>query len=193
MVAQQGDTRTWRNHAREAEGRGAVDAHGFLDDGVDVREVFDLGEGGDCVDVWEGSVEFFLELLNNVGMLQDVVEECTRCVGRGVRAGDELGEGFGSEFFTAKLVAVFVAAFHEASEEVDAVGGLLETCIDTGNGDTGKVLNGFHTLREERVWKVLCVRLYGWEASDGAESELVSRPHISLGNRGIPRDFTTSV
>lgn len=57
VVVEEGDAGAGGDDAGEAEGGGAVDAHCFFDDGVEVGEVADLGEGGDGVDVWNRGVQ----------------------------------------------------------------------------------------------------------------------------------------
>ncbi|KAL9062722.1 MAG: hypothetical protein Q9157_008684, partial [Trypethelium eluteriae] len=101
---------------------------------------------------------------------EDVIEDGAGGVGGGVRAGDELGEGFGGELFAPELRAFFVAAFHEAGEQVDAVdlGGVVEAVFDAGVGDAGEVFDGFDALAEEGVGEVFGVGFELGEAAEGA-------------------------
>lgn len=168
------DGYTWAaggNHAGQTEGGRGMDAHCFLDNGVEVGEVFDLGKGRHLVWVHDRGVEFLLELRDYVRILEAVVEQRAGGVGRGVAACDELGEGFGGEFLAAELCAGFVAAFHEAGEEVDAVRGVVEALVYTRDGDAGEVFDGRDALREEGVREVFGVGLELGEAAEGSEVE----------------------
>lgn len=121
----------------------------FLDHGV--RGNFDV--------LGEGFVQGLVELGENVRGGHAPVEDGTGGVGGGVRAGDQLGEGLGGQFGAFKLVTVSVLALHKAGKQIHTgvVGHnlRLETLVDTGNGDTGKVLNGLQTFGEEAVRDVL--------------------------------------
>ncbi|CAG8505958.1 6179_t:CDS:2, partial [Scutellospora calospora] len=124
---------------------GAVDAKGFLDAHV--------------------------EFLDARRVHEHVEEQGAGGVGGGVGAGDQLGEGLGGEFGAAEFLTLLVFAFHEAGEEVDTVDlaslGGLEAHVDTGNGDTGEVLDGFNALGEEWVHEVLGVWLDPGNAANG--------------------------
>jgi hypothetical protein len=105
-----------------------------------------------------------------------VVQQCTGRVRRRVTAGDELGQGFSGEFFAAERLARFVAAFHEAGEQVDAFCvGLFETRGYAGDGYAGETLDCFDAAGEEGVRDVFCVGLELGEAADGSVGVLDGR------------------
>lgn len=63
-----------------------------------------------------------------------MVEQCAGGVGRGVAAGDELGQGLGGEFGAAEGVPGFVAGGDEVGEEVYTGGGVGETVVYARDG-----------------------------------------------------------
>lgn len=119
----------------------------------------------------KGFIQSLAQLGENVRGGHAPVEDGTGGVGCGVGAGDQLGEGLGGQFGAFKLVTVSVLAFHEAGEKIhtSVVGHnlRLEPLADTGDGNTGKVLNGFQTFGEEAVRDVLGEGDERWHAAQG--------------------------
>lgn len=122
--------------ARETERGGGVDTHGFLDDHLDIGQVLDLLEDGDILAGRYCSVNLLLQLLDNFRVLETVEEEGAGCVGGCVGAGNQLGQSFSSKFFAVQLLSFLVLALHEAAKKIDTVGRVIESLLDTGNGDT---------------------------------------------------------
>lgn len=146
------------HQARQAEGAGAVDAQGLIDDVLQVGEVLDglvAGHAGG-----DAGVELLLQLGQHAGGAEDPVQQGAGGVGGGVGAGDQLREGLGGQLAAAEGLAVGVLALHEAGEEVDAVGvGVVEALAHARDGDAGEVLDRLDALAEEGVGQVFGVGL----------------------------------
>ena len=107
----------------------------------------------------EGVVQGLAQLGDNVWGDHTPVEDGTGGVGGGVGASNQLSQGLGGQFGAFKLVTVFVLALHKAGEQIHTgvVGHNLglQTLVDTGDGDTSKVLDSLQTFVEEAVRDVL--------------------------------------
>ena len=166
------DLNAWsgRHNTRQTLAGSAVDPEGFLDAHVEVGQILDLLVGRDVVGR-QRLVELGLQFLDAFRVHEHVEEQGAGGVGSGVRARDQLGEGFGREFCAAEFLAVFVLAFHEAGEQVDAVDlaalGGFEAGVNAGDGDSGEVLDCFDALCEEGVHEVFGVGLDPRNAADG--------------------------
>ena len=158
-----------RDLTGETDAGGGVVAEGFVDDSLQVRKVLDHVVGRHVNFSEDVGVELGLELLHDTGGADGVEEEGAGRVGGGVGAGDELGQGLGGEFFAAERLALFVAAFHQALQEILAGfgRGVVKAGLDAGDGDTGQVLDGGETLGEESVGDVLGEGLEGGVDAEG--------------------------
>ena len=160
-----------------------MDAHSFLDDVLDVGEVFDGVVAGDAFT--DFVIEFFLQFLEDARCAHDPVEDGTGRVGGGIGTCDELSECFSREFLAAELLATGVFALHEAGEEVDAADvRIFKPLIYTGDGDAGEVFDGLDTLAEELVWEVLGVGFQLGEATECARDFAATVEYLNGGGGG---------
>lgn len=88
-------------------------------------------------------------------------------VAGGVASGDELRQSFSGKLFTTELLSLLVTTFHEAGQKVDSVGGVVQSLVDSSNGNPGQVLDGLDAVGEKRVWKVFGIGLELREAAKG--------------------------
>lgn len=155
----------------ETHSGGAVDAHGFPDNPLEVGDVLDHRVRGDVDVLRDGFVQDLVELLDHTGRAHAPVEDGAGGVGGGIGSGDQLGQSFGGKFGATEFFAVAILAFHEAGEQVDT--GVVghdfgaETLVDTGDGNTSQVLDGLDTITEETVGDVLGKGLQGRVAAQG--------------------------
>lgn len=163
----------------EAEGRRAVNAHGFVDDGLYVWEVFDRVVRRDRAGGDVGCVELFLKFGDHVRCSDYPVQESAGCVAGGVAARNQLGERFGGKFLAAKRFALCVFALHQSGKEIDSIRRVFETVFDTGYGNAGKILDSLDALAEERIGQVFGIRFELWKAAQGATDFTPSVQHLN--------------
>lgn len=153
VVAEDLDARAGGHDAREAERRCRVDAHALPDTVIQVRQILDHLKARHVDLGRDGVIELFLQLGQNSRGFGHVVQDGAGRVGRRVRAGDELRQGFGRQLLAAHGLALVVLAFHEAREQVHTSRILLpvQALRYARDGDTSKVLHGGDALAEEGV------------------------------------------
>ena len=99
-----------------------------------------------------------------------MVEDGTTGITCRVASGDQLSKSLSGKLFATHLFAFGVLTFHQTRKQINTVDlvGIVNTFLDTSNGNPCEVLYSLNAFREEWIGQLLCIRLERRKTTNGA-------------------------